>query len=119
MAEGSLQVNKNIMAAAIVVVILGALVLYGVFLMNERAEMTASASGTVLKAEFVRDTESSSLDETRIGYSFDAGGKAVQGTDSISGDDRTGEYPAGRTIEICYNPKEPQSSRINRGGPCE
>ena len=111
--------NKNIMAAGIVAVILGALVWYGVFLMNERAEMTASATGTVLKSEFVRDTESSSLDETRVDYSFDAGGKPVQGTDSISGDDRTAEYPAGRTIEVCYNPKEPESSRINRGGACE
>ena len=111
--------NKNYMAAGIVVLILGALVWYGIFLVNERAEMTASATGTVLEAEFVRDTESSSLDETRVDYRFDAGGKEVQGSDSISGDDRTGEYPAGRTIDICYNPKEPESSRINRGGPCQ
>lgn len=105
-------------AALIVAAILGALVWYGVYVMKEHAAMTAAATGTVLKSEFVRDTESSSLDETRIDYSYEVDGKALQGSDSISGADRTSEYPAGRTIELCYNPQEPESSRVNRGGPC-
>ena len=110
--------NKNLKAALIVAAVLALLVAYGVYVMKERAAMTASATGTVLKSEFVPDSESSSSDETRIAYSFDADGKAVAGSDSISGADRTDEYPAGRTIEICYNPEDPQSSRVNRGGPC-
>ena len=110
--------NKNLKAALIVAVILGALGWYAVHLMNERAAMTAAATGTVLKAEFVRDGESSSLDETRIAYSFGAGGRQLQGSSAISGADRTADYPAGRTIQVCYDPEEPESSRLNQGGPC-
>lgn len=110
--------NKNLKAALIVAAVLALLAAYGLYVMNERSEMAASATGTVLKAEFVRDTESSSLDETRIAYSFDVGGKRIDGSDSLSGADKTGDYPAGRTIQVCYNPKEPDSSRINQGGPC-
>ena len=110
--------NKNLKAALIVAAILAALVAYGVYLMNERAAMTASGTGIVVKSQFLPDPESSSLDETRIDYRYEAGGKALQGSDSISGADRTAEYPAGRTVELCYDPKDPETSRINRGGPC-
>lgn len=110
--------NKNVKAALIVAAILGALAWYGVHVMNQRAAMTAAAMGTVTKSEFFRDSESSSNDETRVTYSFEANGKAIAGSDSISGADRTADYPAGRGIEVCYNPEEPESSRLNRGGPC-
>ena len=110
--------NKNLKAALIIGVILALLAAYGVYVFNERAEMTAAAPGVVTEADFVRDTESSSLDETRISYRFEANGTAYQGSDSISGADRTADYPPGKAIEICYNPEDPESSRLNRGGPC-
>ena len=110
--------NKNLKAALIVGVILALLAAYFVHVMKENAAMTAAATGTVTKSEFVPDTESSSLDETRISYAFEVGGTAHQGSDAISGADRTADYPPGKSIEICYNPEEPASSRINRGGPC-
>ncbi len=110
--------NKNLRAVLIVGALLALLAGYGVYLMNQRVAMTAPATGTVLESKFVRDVESRSLDETSIDYRFEAAGKIVEGTDSISGSDRTSEYPAGRTVELCYDPKDPSSSRLNRGGPC-
>jgi hypothetical protein len=111
-------VNKNLKAGLIVGAVLALLAGFGWHAMSERAEMTAAAAGTVLKSEFVRDTESSSLDETRISYRFEVDGKPVEGADGISGADRSGDYPAGRSIQVCYNPEEPTSSRLNQGGPC-
>ena len=110
--------NKNLRAALSVGAILAALAAYFFYIMGERAEMTASANGVVVSSKFVADTESSSLDETRIRYRFEANGQAFEADDSISGADRSGEYPAGRGVAICYNPKEPSSSRLNRGGSC-
>ena len=110
--------NKNVRAALIVGVILALLAGYFVYISEERAAMTAAATGTVAKSEFVPDAESSSLDETRIDYRFEVNGAAMKGTDSISGADRTAEYPAGKAIDVCYNPEDPSSSRLNRGGPC-
>lgn len=110
--------NKNLRAALIVGGVLAALAAYFFYIMGERAEMTAAANGVVLSSKFVEDTESSSLDETRIVYRFEANGQAFEGTDTVSGADRTGEHPAGRGIAVCYNPKEPTSSRVNRSGAC-
>ena len=110
--------NKNVKAALIVGVILAALAAYFFYIMGERAEMTASANGVVVSSKFVQDTESSSLDETRIRYRFEVNGQSLEGDDSISGADRSAEYPPGRGIAVCYNPEEPTSSRLNRGGSC-
>ena len=111
--------NKNVKAALIVGAILALLVAYFVYVSNERAAMTAAATGSVTKSEFVPDPESSSLDETRISYAFEANGGAHQGSDSISGADRSADYPAGKAIDICYNPEDPTSSRIDRGSGCK
>ena len=110
--------NKNLRAALIVGAIFALLAGYFVYISKERAEMTAAATGAVTKAEFVPDAESSSLDETRIEYRFEADGTAYLGSDSISGADRSADYPVGQTVEVCYNPADPTSSRLNRGGPC-
>ncbi|MFN3388105.1 MAG: DUF3592 domain-containing protein [Allosphingosinicella sp.] len=110
--------NKNVKAALIVGAILALLAGYFVYISNERAKMTAAATGAVTKSEFVPDSESSSLDETRIEYRFEAGGTAFAGQDAIPGADRSADYPVGRTVEVCYNPDDPTSSRLNRGGPC-
>lgn len=110
--------NKNLRAALIVGAILAALTAYFIYIVGERAEMTAAANGVVLTSKFVKDTESSSLDETRIRYRFEVNGQAFEGDGSISGADRSAEYPAGRGVAICYNPKEPTSSRLNQGGTC-
>jgi len=111
--------NKNVKAALVVAVVLAVLGDFVWHAVNERGKMTATAKATVLKSEFVRDLESSSLDETRIAYQFEAAGKAVQGQNSIPGStDQTADYPAGRTIEICYNPEDPVSSRLKSGDSC-
>lgn len=110
--------NRNVKAALIVGAVLALLAGFVWHAVNERGKMTAAATATVLKSEFVRDSESSSLDETRVLYRFEAAGKPVQGSNSVPGPDRTTDYPAGRTVQICYNPQEPESSRLNSGGPC-
>lgn len=104
-----------------IAVILGVFALLGWFaldMMQERAAMTAAASATVTGAVFDKDQESSSLDQTDIDYRFEAGGAPVQSASSLPGD-RVADYPAGRTIAVCYDPSEPASSRINTdGSPC-
>lgn len=85
---------------------------------RERAAMTAAASATVTKVAFDEDEESSSLDETDIDYVFDANGQRVSASASLPGD-RVKDYPVGRRIAICYQPKAPATSRINTdGGRC-
>ena len=80
--------------------------------------MTASATATVTKVAFDPDEESSSLDETDIDYVFEAGGQKVSASASLPGD-LVKDYPAGKPIAICYQPKAPATSRINTdGGPC-
>ncbi|MBV8687355.1 MAG: DUF3592 domain-containing protein [Alphaproteobacteria bacterium] len=110
--------TKNVKAALIVGAVLA---LLGGFVWHAIAEgrkMTAAGTATVIGSEFVRDSDSSSLDETRVRYRFEAGGKPVEGSHAVSGPDRTGDYPAGGTVQICYNPQEPESSRLNTGGAC-
>ena len=103
---------------------LGDLVGYGpkpnecVALLQERAAMTASATAKVAKVAFDPDEESSSLDETDIDYVFVAKGQPVAASTSLPGD-LVKDYPAGREIAVCYDPKEPATSRINTdGGAC-
>jgi hypothetical protein len=82
---------------------------------QDRAAMTAAASGTVTRTTFDPDEEGSSLDETDIEYRFEAGGAPVQAMYSLPGD-RVADFPAGRAIEVCYDPKQPASSRIDTDG---
>lgn len=107
--------KKHWQAIAVVVGVLALLAWFALDVFQDRAAMTAAASGTVTKAVFDPDEESSSLDETDIEYSFAAGAATVQATSSLPGD-RVADYPAGRTVAICYDPKEPASSRINTDG---
>lgn len=83
--------------------------------LQERAAMTASATGIVTRAAFDPDEESSSLDETDIDYVFDAGGRKVSASTSLPGD-RVKDYPPGRSVAVCYQPDEPATSRIDTGG---
>lgn len=102
----------------IVLLVLAGLAWFVMDAVQERAAMTASARATVTRVEFDPDQESSSLDETDIDYEFDANGRRVRASASLPGD-RVKEYPAGRTVEICYQPGEPTTSRINTdGGVC-
>ena len=109
--------SRNLRAALIVAAILGGLLWFGIHVAGENAKMTAPAAGTVLKSEFVADSESSSLDETRIDYSFEVNGRSVRASDSLPGD-KTADYPPGAKLKLCYDPEEPVSSRITTGAPC-
>jgi hypothetical protein len=111
-------VKKYWKAILVVALVLAGLAWLIVDSMQERAAMTAAATGSVTKVEFDPDEESSSLDETDIDYVFEAGGKAVSASSSLPGD-RVKDFPAGKQIAICYQPDEPATSRINTdGGAC-
>ena len=109
--------NKNVRALLIVLVILGGLAWFGIQQFQANEAMTASTKGEVVKSVFNRDIDSSSLDETRIDYLYAVNGQSHRGQDSITGD-KLAEYPAGKQIGVCFNPEEPSSSRIDRGGTC-
>ena len=105
-------------AILVVGVVLAGLAWLIVDAMRDRAAMTASATGTVTRVEFDPDDESSSLDETDIDYVFVADGRQVPASTSLPGD-RAKDYPVGRRVAICYDPKEPATSRIDTdGGVC-
>lgn len=105
-------------AVVIVLLVLAGLAWLVIDSINERAAMTASATATIEKVAFDKDEESSSLDETDIDYVFVANGQQVTASSSLPGD-RVKDYPVGRDVAICYDPKEPATSRINTdGGPC-
>lgn len=105
-------------AILIVLVVLAGLAWLIVDSVKERAAMTAAATATVTEVAFDKDEESSSLDETDISYVFVANGQQVTASTSLPGD-RVKDYPVGRDVAICYDPKAPATSRINTdGGAC-
>jgi hypothetical protein len=108
-------VKKYWKAILIVALVLAGLAWLVVDSMQERAGMTAAATGMVTKVEFDPDEESSSLDETDIDYVFVANGQQVSASTSLPGD-RVKDYPVGREVALCYQPDEPATSRINSGG---
>ena len=111
-------VKKYWKAIVIVALVLAGLAWLVVDSMQERAAMTAAATGTVTKVEFDPDEESSSLDETDINYVFVADGRQVTASTSLPGN-RAKDFPVGRQIAICHDPKAPATSRINTdGGAC-
>lgn len=117
-SNGGARVKKYWKAVVIVILVLAGLAWLLVDSINERAAMTASATATIEKVAFDKDEESSSLDETDIDYVFVANGQQVTASSSLPGD-RVKDYPVGRDVAICYDPKEPATSRINTdGGPC-
>jgi hypothetical protein len=78
------------------------------------AAMTAEASATVTGNRFDKDAESRSLDSTQIRYRFEAAGKAHEGTDDLPGD-KLADYPVGRAVPVCYDPKDPSTSSLKSG----
>ena len=105
-------------AIVVVLLVLAGLAWLVLDSIQERAAMTASATATITRVEFDPDDESSSLDETDIDYVFVANGRQVAASTSLPGD-LVKDYPVGRTVAICYDPKEPATSRINTdGGGC-
>ena len=116
--EMGMRVKKYWKSIAIVVLVLAGLAWLVVDAVQDRAAMTASATGTVTRAAFDPDQESSSLDETDIDYVFEAGGKRISASASLPGD-RVKDYPAGKQVALCYQPDKPATSRINTDGrPC-
>ncbi|HEY5721635.1 MAG TPA: DUF3592 domain-containing protein [Allosphingosinicella sp.] len=100
---------KVALVLAAVALFVGGLLFYE---SNREAAMTAEAEATVTKVTFIKDQESSSLDETEMRYTFDAKSTAVQSSDSIPGD-HVEEYTIGQKIRICYNPDKPADSNIS------
>lgn len=100
---------KVVLVLAAVALFVGGLLFYE---SNREAAMTAEAEATVTKVTFIKDQESSSLDETEIRYTFDSKGSAIQSSDTIPGD-HVEEYNLGQKIRICYNPGEPSASNIS------
>ena len=82
------------------------------------AAMTAAAQARIVEVRFVEDPESSSLDETRIEYDFQAAGAGHRSSDALPGD-RTADFRPGQEIAICYDPAVPRQTDIRTGGePC-
>jgi hypothetical protein len=116
--ERGVPVKKYWKSILLVVLVLAGLAWLAVDLMRERAAMTASATATVTKVELDRDEESSSLNETDIELVFVANGQQVVASTSLPGD-RVKDFPVGRDVPICHDPKAPATARINTsGGTC-
>ncbi|HEX8262558.1 MAG TPA: DUF3592 domain-containing protein [Allosphingosinicella sp.] len=110
--------KKHWKAIAVVLVVVAGLAWFAIDAMRERAAMTAAATATVTRVAFDPDEESSSLDETDIELIFVAKGQQVTASTSLPGD-RVKDYPVGRDVAICYDPKNPATSRIDSdGGGC-
>ena len=75
------------------------------------ARMTATAAGVLNEVKLVEDTESSSLDETRVSYTFHIGEQQVQGTDALPGN-HAAEMKPGQPITVCYNPADPAETDV-------
>jgi hypothetical protein len=81
---------------------------------KREAAMTAEAEATVTKVTFIKDAESSSLDETEIRYAFDAKGARTDSVVSLPGD-RVEDFTIGQKISICYNPDQLADTSIRTG----
>jgi hypothetical protein len=96
--------------AAVAIVIAGLL-----FWESKReAAMTAEAEARITKVTFIKDDESSSLDETEIRYAFDAKGAPTESSDRLPGD-RVEDYTIGQKVRICYNPDKPTDTNLRTG----
>jgi len=86
---------------------------------QREARLTASATATLTAVDLHKDTESSSLDETRFRYRFETAGQAQDGNSALPGD-RTGDFKPGQQVSICYDPSDPGESdiRTEADGPC-
>ena len=103
---------KTWMKLALIFGVLGAAIAWMLIDAGKReARMTAKATAVVTEVDLQRDTESSSLDETRLRYRFDAGGRSVESADALPGD-RTSEMKPGRQVTVCYNPADPAESDV-------
>ena len=95
---------------AVLVVFVGAL---GYWANARRAKQTAAAVATVMSA---KQEEKKGTDNTILTISYVAGAETVQAKARVTGV-HMAEYPAGRSIRICYDPANLQSLRID-DGPC-
>ena len=99
---------KVVLVLVAVAIFVGGLLFYE---SKREAAMTAEAEATVTKVTFIKDAESSSLDETEIRYAFDVKGARTDGADRLPGD-RVEDFTIGQKIRICYNPDEPADTGI-------
>ena len=100
---------KVVLVLVAVAVFVGGLLIYE---SSREAAMTAEAEATITKVTFIRDEDSSSLDETEIRYTFDAKGARTDGVDTLPGD-RVEDFTIGQKIRICYNPGQPADTNIS------
>lgn len=85
---------------------------------NRLAAMTAETQAVVVSATLDPDEESRSLDETDVRYRYTVAGRPYESETALPGD-KVADYPAGRTVAICYEPEEPLSTNLKRDdGPC-
>ncbi len=83
------------------------------FSSKERAAQNVGAIATVIEAE-VQQTGTG--DDTIVELTYDLSGTPATGWIRLD-DDHTKEFPAGKTVQICYNPADPKSVRL-ADGPC-
>ncbi len=80
---------------------------------NRSAGQSAAATATVVEALRERNRGD---DDTVVVLSYPAGGATAQGRARVSGV-HVEDYPAGRQLPVCYDPKDTASVRI-ADGPC-
>ena len=80
---------------------------------ERRARLTAKASAEITRASLDPGDDSSS-DETDLEFRFEADGRVIEARDSLSGD-RESNFPAGRMVTVCYDPKQPTDADVREG----
>ncbi len=101
---------------AILVVLAFFVALMGYWATMRRAKQTATAIATVVSAEKETKSGSRGTDNTIVTLSYRAGATMAQARARVSGV-RLEDYPAGRTVRVCYDPANVSSLRID-DAPC-
>lgn len=83
------------------------------FYHQKRLKMTSNTVAEVVRAEQreVRD-EQERRDETVVLVRYHVGGQKYEIEQILRGR-QAARFPAGRTLRVCYNPAEPEMSRLD------
>ncbi|MES2989549.1 MAG: DUF3592 domain-containing protein [Pseudomonadota bacterium] len=90
--------------------------LIGYWATMRRAGQSEAVMATVVSAERETGTGKRKKENTIVTLSYLAGSATANGRARVSGV-HISEYPAGRSVRICYDPKNTTSIRID-DGPC-
>jgi hypothetical protein len=104
-------VTKNFGSAALLAVMSIGAVAALTFEESGQKRLTGSATGVVTQSDLAGEAGATAAMMTNVRYSFRAGGKELELTHTLQGDQRTTFVP-GKVVSLCYDPDDPSYTEL-------